>query len=510
MVYRFMIPKKLFLRLALALPLLSGFSAMEVAAAPTAEQIRQFQSLSPEQRTALKASLVGGQKGAGASLDQSDRMETPVTVLPMKQQPASNLEEAAEASTDRVTLSEEKEEREVQGGLEQFGYDLFAGQATTFAPVANIPIPSEYMVGPGDTLQIFLFGKESAEHTLQINREGELNFPGIGPLQVVGMRFDELKQSLNDRIAQQMIGVRASITMGQLRSIRVFILGDVQRPGSYTVSGLSTMTNALFVSGGITKVGSLRNIQLKRRGKVVTTLDLYDLLLRGDTRQDARIQPGDVLFVPPVGEVVGVGGEVRRPALYEIRGERSVGDLIQMAGGFLSTAYLQASQIERINQYGERILLDVNLEQKDEWSQTLQDGDVLRVYSILEKMENIVQLEGEVLRPGASQWFEGMRLSDLIRGERDLIEGADDQYLIVKHEAREGRKIEVVSSNLRSVLMNPQSVENVKLYPRDQVTVLSTKADRMGHLNRLTRQLRSEARFGEAENVVNIVGNVRF
>ncbi|HIJ31413.1 MAG TPA: polysaccharide export protein, partial [Gammaproteobacteria bacterium] len=303
--------------LAVFVAILIALPATSLTAAPTDEQIRQFMNLSPAQQAAAKASYLGSNAGSGGG---AQPLDTPENVLPIVNQSTSQIEQAAKESTDQVTLAEKKEEKAIKGQLRQFGYDLFAGQATTFAPVSDIPVPSEYVIGPGDTLQIFLFGKENIEHQLQVSREGELNFPGIGPIQVAGMRFDELKSSLNQRIAQQMIGVRASITLGRLRSIRVFILGDVQRPGSYTVSALSTMTNALFVSGGVTKIGSLRNIQLKRQGKVVTTLDLYDLLLKGDTSQDARIQPGDVLFVPPVGEVVGIGGEVRRPALYELEG----------------------------------------------------------------------------------------------------------------------------------------------------------------------------------------------
>ncbi|MBT8007736.1 MAG: hypothetical protein HN602_09960, partial [Gammaproteobacteria bacterium] len=493
--------------LAVFVAILIALPATSLTAAPTDEQIRQFMNLSPAQQAAAKASYLGSNAGSGGG---AQPLDTPENVLPIVNQSTSQIEQAAKESTDQVTLAEKKEEKAIKGQLRQFGYDLFAGQATTFAPVSDIPVPSEYVIGPGDTLQIFLFGKENIEHQLQVSREGELNFPGIGPIQVAGMRFDELKSSLNQRIAQQMIGVRASITLGRLRSIRVFILGDVQRPGSYTVSALSTMTNALFVSGGVTKIGSLRNIQLKRQGKVVTTLDLYDLLLKGDTSQDARIQPGDVLFVPPVGEVVGIGGEVRRPALYELEGKKRVDEVIQIAGGLLPTADLRNAQMERINLRGERILVDMDLNQKNTVKQSVQSGDVIKIFSVLDKIEAIVALRGHVQREGGSQWFKGMRLSDLIQSDRDLLTRADLEYLLIKRERTGDKRIEVHVASLIDALNQPGEARDPLLMPRDEIIVLPLGEERSELLNELADQLHLEERYGQPAGVVSIYGNVRF
>jgi len=493
--------------LAVFVAILIALPATSLTAAPTDEQIRQFKNLSPQQQAAVKASYLGGGAATGST---TQPLDTPENVLPMMNDSTSQIEEAAIESTDETTLEEKKEEKKIEEKLEQFGYDLFAGEATTFAPVSDIPVPSEYVIGPGDTLQIFLFGKESVEHQLQVSREGELNFPGIGPIQVAGMRFDELKTSLNQRISQQMIGVRASITLGRLRSIRVFILGDVRRPGSYTVSALSTMTNALFVSGGVTKIGSLRNVQLKRRGNVVTTLDLYDLLLKGDTSQDARIQPGDVLFVPPIGEVAGIGGEVRRPALYELKQERTVADLVQMAGGILPTADLKSAQIERINPMGERILLDLDLAAAQSQGIELISGDAIRVYSILDKMEAIVQLAGHVQRSGGSQWFEGMRLSALLRSTRDVLQEADLGYVLIEREGLHGGKLDVLTASLTEAWEKPGAEGDPLLLPRDYVTVLSLGKSRAQPISKVVQKLKQEERFGQRANVVSVAGNVRF
>ena len=165
--------------------------------------------------------------------------------------------------------------------LKPFGYDLFAGMPSTFAPATDVPVPAEYVVGPGDTIEVQLIGNTKGRYSLVVGRDGRINFPELGPIAVGGRRFEEVRDDLEARVREQMIGTQASVGIGELRSIRVFVLGDAETPGSYTVSGLSTITNALFVSGGVKKIGSLRNIQLKRNGRTVTTLDLYDLLLQG-------------------------------------------------------------------------------------------------------------------------------------------------------------------------------------------------------------------------------------
>jgi protein involved in polysaccharide export with SLBB domain len=186
-----------------------------------------------------------------------------------------------------------------------------------------------------------LFGKINNSYSLAVGRNGAIDFPSLGPINVSGMTFTETKQLLNKRIKNQMIGVEASISLGELRSIQVFILGEAYKPGTYTISSLSTITNALFVSGGVNDIASLRNIQLKRAGKVIVTLDLYDLLLRGDTSSDLRLQSSDVIYIPSVRATASVDGEVRRPAIYELKGETTVAELLQLAGGTLPKAFSQ-------------------------------------------------------------------------------------------------------------------------------------------------------------------------
>src|SRR5205823_9546076 len=204
-------------------------------------------------------------------------------------------------------------------------------------------------------------GNRNANLKLLVGRDGRVNFPELGPISVGGQTFKNVKAALEARVERQMIGVHANVTMGEMRTIRVFVLGDAKRPGSYTISGLGTITSALFASGGVQPIGSLRNIQLKRRGELVRRLDLYDMLIRGDTTDDARLLPGDVIFVPPVGPTVTVEGEVHRPAIYEIRNESSVAEVVQLAGGLTPEADTAKVALTRIHAHLHRVVLQVAL-----------------------------------------------------------------------------------------------------------------------------------------------------
>ena len=187
-------------------------------------------------------------------------------------------------------------------GLQPFGYDLFWNEMSTYAPVNNVPVPSDYVVGPGDQLEVQLYGNTNRNLTLTVSRDGRISLPELGPINVSGQLFTSVKAAIESRVERQMIGVRASVSMRDTRSINVFVMGDVNNPGSYTISGLSTMTSALFVAGGVKPIGSMRRIELRRHGVLVVTLDLYNLLLHGNSAADAKLQTGDVVFIPPVDQ----------------------------------------------------------------------------------------------------------------------------------------------------------------------------------------------------------------
>ncbi len=302
-------------------------------------------------------------------------------------------------------------------------------------PVSDIPLPSEYVVGPGDRLEVQLIGNTKSRQSLVVNRDGRIMFPELGPIVVAGLKFDAAKARIEARVSEQMIGTQAIVSMSDLRSIRIFVLGEAERPGSYTVSGLSTITNALFASGGVKKIGSLRNIQLKRGGTLVTRLDLYDLLLNGDTSNDVRLLPGDVIFIPPVGDTVGVAGAIRRPAIYELRGESTASDLLYLGGGLMPDADPKLATIERIDESRERIVLDVDLSSAQARGTDLRSGDVMRIPAARPTLANSVQLKGHVQRPSSFQYRSGMRLTDVIPSVDDLKPNADARYVMIRREA---------------------------------------------------------------------------
>lgn len=393
--------------------------------------------------------------------------------------------------------------------LEPFGYDLFEGVPTTFAPATDIPVPSDYVVGPGDTIRVLLFGTENQEVELTITRDGDLPLPEVGPVSVAGMRFVDLREELQKRIAERFIGVRASITLGALRSITVFVLGDATRPGSYTVSGLSTMTNALFVSGGIKEIGSLRDIQLKRHGRIVTRLDLYDLLIRGDTRGDARLQPGDVIFVPPIGRTAGIAGEVRRPAIYELREEKKIADLVALSGGLLPSAAIDEAHLDRITLQRRRTVLSLSLNTAAGLTTELRSGDVLTVRAVLDEHDDAVKLSGHVYRPGSYQWFPGMRLSNLISSVREMKPNADLNYVLIRRELASDRRIEVLSADLTRAWEQPGSEYDVPLVSRDEAFVFDLEVGRDSIIEPILEEIRLQSVHGRPAEQAVISGRVK-
>ena len=395
------------------------------------------------------------------------------------------------------------------GALGYFGYDLFDEVPTTFAPATDVPVPSDYVVGPGDEFKILLFGTENQRLNVFVSRDGNVALPDIGPVTVAGLTFPEARAAITDRIEAEYIGVRTSITLGELRSIRVFVLGDVSRPGSYVVSGLSTMTNALFLSGGVELSGSLRRVQLKRAGRVVGELDLYDLLLRGDTRGDRRLQPGDAIFVPPVGARVGIEGEFRRPAFYELKGATTVADAVRLAGGLTPLAFPPSGRVERVTARGDRSIVDANLASDADTSATLQDGDVLRVFPVLDRLDGAVELLGHVRRPAQYEFTEGIRLSDLIPSTSALKPQADLGYILIRREAGPDSRIELLSADIEAVLAARGSDVDTRLQPRDQVIVFELGPSRGARMDSILAEIDRQATNGNQVRKVSVGGQVQ-
>ena len=393
--------------------------------------------------------------------------------------------------------------------LEPFGYSLFQDLALSFFPATDVPVPPEYTLGPGDEIRVQLFGKRNDSQSFIVTREGEINFPEMGPVPVAGLSFMQLRDLIQERVSEQMIGVSASVTMGQVRAIRVFVLGDVERPGSYVVTGLSTMMNALFVGGGVAESGSLRKVQLKRGGRTIQTLDVYDLLLRGDSSHDTRLQSNDVLFVPPRGPTVAIAGEVQRPAIYELDRERTLEDVVQLAGGLTATAYPGSTRIERVDPTGGRAIHTVDLDAPDGRKASVQNGDWVTIDPLpKDVLTDHVTLAGHVQRPGPYEWHPGMRLTDLIRSVNDLKTDADRRYVLIRRQADLTGPIQIFSADLAAALANRGGPDDPLLQNLDKATVFDIGSGRIAIMAPILRQLRQQAAFGSPAREVEISGMV--
>lgn len=439
--------------------LASLFAPFTYAQTPTPEQIQMFQNLPAAQQQAL-ASKYGISIPSGASSQPSSYQNPQV----IEQRPV------ASSATEAKVNDSEKDEQ----GLKRFGLDLFAGSPTTFAPISDVPVPADYTVGAGDEIVIQLFGKENTTHRLRVNRAGIVNFPSLGPVQVAGMTFSDVRDSLNQRVKEQMIGVRSDISLGEMRTMQVFVMGDAYKPGAYTVSALTTISQAIYYSGGFSESGALRNVQLKRNGQVIRKLDMYDLLLKGDARNDIRLLPGDVVFIGALGNTISIDGEVNRPAIYEIKPGETYKQAIQMAGGFTANAYSDQIEVKRYAAKGARDALTLNFSQSHDQQTKVKDGDAVNVLKKNEELTRYVQIEGDVRHPGYIEWKSGLRIADLFQSvDTSFNSTADVSYAVVVREINPQRDIEVYQVNLANAILSPTSKDNLKLNSRDRVLVFN-------------------------------------
>ncbi len=305
-------------------------------------------------------------------------------------------------------------------GLSLFGRRFFAEVPTTFSPVDRVPVRSDYVVGPGDELLIRAWGKIDLDAKVVVDRTGQIYLPRVGTINVSGLRYEQLNGFVHAAISKFFRDFDVSVSMGQLRSIQVFVLGYARRPGTYTVSSLSTLMNAVFASGGPAANGSMRHVQLKRNNTLVTDLDLYDVILRGDKSGDAALQPGDVIYIPHVGPLVALAGSVNGPAIYELRRETTLEEAIETAGGLATVAETKRVSLERIHQRAARGFEEFALDAEGMRRQ-LRDGDIVRIFPISPKISNAVTLRGNVAQPGRYAWHEGMKVADLIPNRDVLI-----------------------------------------------------------------------------------------
>jgi polysaccharide biosynthesis/export protein len=315
------------------------------------------------------------------------------------------------------------------GKITQFGYSFFK-KSNAFAPVVDVPVGTDYIIGPGDVLVINSSGSLDGTFHLEVNRSGEVLLPKVGALRVWGTTFGKVPELIKASLSQAFRTVQVNVTMGKLRLIKVYLVGEVVSPGDYDVSSLSTVINVLAAAGGPSKSGTLRGIQVLRAGKVTETVDLYDFFLKGDKSRDIRLQPGDTINVPIHGDLVGIGGSVRKPGIYEFLKETSLKELLDLAGGVPPSSYLLRIQLSRVIANDKKLIEDFNFDPKLSSREfeaktsgiKLRDMDLVKIMPIDFTVRDQVRLDGYVLRPGHYALKPGMRVKDLIGADNLLPE----------------------------------------------------------------------------------------
>jgi polysaccharide export outer membrane protein len=464
------------------------------------QQIEQFQKLPKAQQRSLAASMGVDLNAIESQLKKS---------TPSSSNEPIELEQHTPREVNVGPIAERVKEK--NKNLQAFGYDVFANAPSSFAPINDVAIPASYVIGTGDVLNIKVFGKENDEFETSISREGKVVLPKLGQYSIAGMTFLEVKSYLRNEIKNKIIGVEVVVTLSELRSIRVFVLGEAYKPGNYLLNSLSTVTHAIFTAGGISEIGSLRNIQVKRAGKLVKKIDLYNLLLNGDSSNDIMLQSGDVVFIEPLGGTVTVKGQVKRPAIYEIKANETIGDILFMAVGLLPSAYPSSSIIERYNNENLRSIVNIDLTNALTKRQKVKAGDILRIQKSSEIFQQSITVKGAVTRPGEYQWKNNQTISDLLPNiQSHLLEDADLTYSLIVRRVGLGKNIEVLQFSLQNVISNTNSDENFVLKPHDEIIIFSYKSARTALLRSVTQKLKHQARTNQYIQLVEIAGAVKF
>ncbi|WP_227986294.1 SLBB domain-containing protein [Salinivibrio sp. VYel1] len=440
------------------------------AATPTASQLQQLKQLPRAQQEQLARQY-------GVDLDSLSTNNSDKDAQNANKAPDTPERIGGEQNQSDNVRHPGKASNQDDDALKPFGYAFFDGKPASMASVDDLPLPNDYQIGPGDTLDIQVFGKENQQYDLTVKRDGNIHFPKYGPMQVAGQTFGKVREQIKAMFEQRVIGVDVTVGIGAMRTMQVYLAGDVKQPGAYTVNGLTTVTQALLASGGIKTSGSLRNIQLKRNGKIIETLDLYDLLLAGDSSNDVRLLKGDTLFVPARGAQVAVEGEVLRPALYELNGSTTLSKAINMAGGALPEGYLSSVSVKRVTESGiQQFSLDMSTAKGQGF--TVKNGDDIKIAKSNDALDNAVVLRGEVVRQGAYNFEPGMTIADLVSNtQRDLKPTADLNYALVVREIDAERNIEVLQFKLGQAIDHPNSSDNLRLQQGDQVFVFNNGID---------------------------------
>ena len=393
--------------------------------------------------------------------------EKPVVTQEIKAGEADDLSHFQQYLMRKMSLS-------ISRRVSHFGYNFFSQRPESFTPVVSLPVTAGYVIGPGDEIRINVWGMLEGRWNLVVDRDGNIDIPTVGVVSVAGLTYQNLENFLKKELSKHYKEFQLNVSMGRLRTIPVYLVGNVRKSGNYTVSSLSTLVNALFVSGGPTTSGTMRDIHLKRNGTTIVRFDMYDFLLKGDKTKDVRIQPEDVIFIPPAGPMAAIVGQVVNPAIYELKGPTTLTALIEMAGGIVATGYTKRIQVERIFQKETKIILDKDFDElSDKEDINLADGDIVMVYPISDIIINAVTLTGNVVRPGQYQWKEGMRVSDIIKDIQALLPETNLDYALIERLQLPTMNRQLLFFNLGKAILEKDPAEDKLLQTYDIIRVYS-------------------------------------
>lgn len=439
-----------------------------------------------------------------------DRAATAIADRDAQRRLSASLQQTAQNEAKKEPSEFQKFIADTRGEqLPIFGSEFFANTPSTFAPVSNVPVPSDYPLGPGDELMIRGWGTIDIDYRATIDRNGTISIPTIGSVPLAGVKAGDAQNIIRAAVGRLYKGVTVDVTFGQLRAITVYVVGQANRPGTYTVSSLSTLVTALFASGGPNPNGSMRHVQVKRGNKVAAELDLYAFIAKGDKSADVKLQDGDTIYIPPAGGFVALVGKVNRPAVYELKNNgESIESLLGFDGGLPVVADPRRAFLEHIDpsKARPRSVEEFALN-TDGLQRLLKNGDVLNVTSITPDFSNAVVLRGNVDQPVRAPFKPGMHVSDLIpsreylvtrasiKRQNDVLTTAERQtgenesnlaahignliapinwdYAVIERINHADLSVKLIPFNLGGVFANPNGPDNIELQPGDTVTIFS-------------------------------------
>ena len=468
------------------------------------DQIRQFM-LRVKSSGLSQQQLESQALSRGMPQSEILKLRERVAVLEQETEDQSEMQpESGRQITDEQMLSQkEMPEEEVPDTIFRvFGYDLFKREGLSFEPSLSIPTPKNYQLGPGDELIIEIWGASQRSYQLIVNPEGQIRIDNLGLIHVSGLTIEKASELLISRLSTIYSGLRrpdpntfAQISLSMIRSIKVTIAGDVYLPGTFTLPAFATIFNALYLAGGPSERGSFRNIKVFREGEGISSIDLYDFLIRGETLLNIRLRDEDLIFIEPYYNRISMSGYVKRPAIYELKENETMADLILYTGGFTSEAYQKRLQVNRKTESQRRL---INLESEHFQSFIMKDGDEINVGSILDIFENRVSIQGAVFREGDYALTEGMTIKDLIF----LAEGLREDVFLNRaalYRLQENKELEVIDLNLEGILDG--TAGNLKLRKEDLLVISSVLDLQQERTVRIMGEIKTPGTYPYAHNL---------